>query len=63
MGSHAQKQGLPGVCKVVAVLDVEDSSERYEFRVEGKSSRTSEASFALHARRSITFLAKPSKNH
>ena len=48
---------------MVAVLDVEASSARYEFRVEDKSSRSSEESFALHTRSAITFLAKPRKDH
>ena len=55
-GSHAQKQGQPGVCKVVAVLAVEASSVRCGFRVEGESRRAIKEPFALHTRRPIALV-------
>jgi len=45
--SHAQEQDHTGVCKVVAILAVEGSSARHEFRVEGKKGNAAEESFAL----------------
>lgn len=48
---------------MVAVLAVEASTERYEFRIEGKSSRIAEEPFALHTRGSIALPTKPSNDH
>ena len=48
---------------MVGILAVEASSERYKFRIEGKSKRTTEGSFAFPTRRSVAFPTEPGEDH